>query len=123
MVDTFFFIFALCFQVKPRKRSKGVQVQPVQADAMNGTDGRMVDKMKKTESTSDYSVSTSESSDIDHDTSKDYVPVPLDSTSSSDDEENLKKNNSVQNKKINIKTSNGIHWITQEAFVYFRYSV
>ncbi|MPC96609.1 hypothetical protein E2C01_091878 [Portunus trituberculatus] len=26
-------------QVYPRKRSKGVQVQPVKADAMNNTDG------------------------------------------------------------------------------------
>ncbi|XP_045137534.1 uncharacterized protein LOC123519911 [Portunus trituberculatus] len=76
-------------QVYPRKRSKGVQVQPVKADAMNNTDGHMVGKMKKTESTSEDSVSTSESSDVDHDKSKDYVP--LDSTSSSDDEENFKK--------------------------------
>ncbi|KAK4303651.1 hypothetical protein Pmani_019424 [Petrolisthes manimaculis] len=48
-------------QVNSRKRSKVVQVQPVQADAMNNTDGQdKVDKMKKTESTSADSVSTSE---------------------------------------------------------------
>ncbi|KAK4293057.1 hypothetical protein Pmani_034214 [Petrolisthes manimaculis] len=48
-------------QVNSRKISKGMQVQPVQADAMNNTDGQdEVDEMKKTESTSADSVSTSE---------------------------------------------------------------
>ncbi|KAK4313361.1 hypothetical protein Pmani_015281 [Petrolisthes manimaculis] len=52
-------------QVNSRKRSKGMQVQPVQADAMNNTDGPdEVDEMKKTESTSADSVSTSEGTDL-----------------------------------------------------------
>lgn len=66
-----------------------MQVEPVRADAMSNTDDHdKVDKMKKEDNTSENPCSTSESSDTDHDKSEDYVPS--NSTSSSDDEENLK---------------------------------
>lgn len=96
-----------------------MQVEPVRADAMSNTDDQdKVDKMKKDDNTSENPYSTSESSDTDHDKSEDYVPS--NSTSSSDDEENLKKITFEFNKKVNIETSDGIHRNTQETFVYIR---
>ena len=65
-------ICALCFQIDPRKLSKAVQVTPMRADAECYTDGpdELV-KRSRTDNTSDLSVFSSESSDVDHDNSTD----------------------------------------------------
>lgn len=71
----------------PRKRSKGIQVQPMQADAACNTEGNW-HKFGKHKSTLEDSTSSSEASDADHDLSQDYIPS--DSASSSNDETTMK---------------------------------
>ncbi|KAK3891709.1 hypothetical protein Pcinc_004418 [Petrolisthes cinctipes] len=73
-------------QIPPRIRSKAVQVVPLRADAACCTDGpeELVER-SRTENTSDHSVSSSESSDVDDDDSIDYKPS--DTTSGTDDDE------------------------------------
>ncbi|KAK3881935.1 hypothetical protein Pcinc_013659 [Petrolisthes cinctipes] len=73
-------------QIPPRIRSKAVQVVPLRADAACCTDGpeEPVER-SRTENTSDHSVSSSESSDVDYDDSIDYKPS--DTTSGTDDDE------------------------------------
>lgn len=72
------------------KRTKGMQVQPLRADAVTNTEGQVeLDNQKKMNTLSEDSGSTPESTDMDCDISKDYVPS--DSTSSSDDEEQFRK--------------------------------